>query len=115
VSDPEAEKAGFRWELMKLLLQVAWADDRIADQERRILTGLAGRLSLGPERTEALEHCLEQGTPLPAPDMALLRSRRAEVIEAAEQLVMVDGEIDDDENRMLVELHALLGDDEGPA
>ena len=104
-----AGKSAFHWELMKLLLQVAWADDHIAPQERRMLMGMAERLSLSPERVKEIEACLEQGASLPAPDMTLLRNRREEVIEAAEHIVLIDNEITDDENRVLAELNTLLG------
>ncbi len=112
MGDQEAEKSlekkAFHWELMKLLLQVAWADDRVVPQERRVLVGLAQKLSLEPARITEIDACLE-GAALPPPDMQLLRSRRAEVIEAAEQIVMVDDEIADDENSVLAQINELLG------
>lgn len=107
--DSAEDKAAFRWELMKLLLHIVWADDDVADEERRVLLGLAQRLKLSGGQTQLLHECLNGTTPLPPPNIALLRARRAEVIEAAEQLVLADTEISDDENRVLAELHVLLG------
>jgi uncharacterized tellurite resistance protein B-like protein len=101
-------KANFHWELIKLLVQIAWADDEIAPQERRVVVGLASKLELSPEQIAEVEALLDGGAPLPPPNMQLLRSRSAEVISAAEQIVMVDDEIAEDENRVLAELHSLL-------
>jgi uncharacterized tellurite resistance protein B-like protein len=103
------DKAVFRWELMKLLIQIVWADDEVAPEERRVLLGLAERLALSAEQIELVSACLDGGTPLPAPNMSILRERRDEVIQAAEQLVLADTEIAEDENRVLAELSALLG------
>ncbi len=103
------DKAVFRWELMKLLIQVVWADDEVAPEERRVLLGLAQRLCLSAEQVQLVEACLAGGHALPAPNMTILRARRDEVIEAAEQLVLADTEIAEDEHRVLAELSALLG------
>lgn len=110
----DAGKREFHWELMKLLLQVVWADDAVATPERRVLLGLANRLSLDAEQIGAVERLLDGGEALPPPNLTLLRSRRDEVVEAAEQLVLADEEITDDENRLLAELNALLGLSEVP-
>jgi hypothetical protein len=102
-------KAVFYWELLKLLLQVAWADGAVKPPERRIILGLGKRFQLSGEQLAELEVHLNGGTLLPAPNFDLLRSRSEEVLLAAEQIVLLDDDIDDEENALLVELHAMFG------
>jgi uncharacterized tellurite resistance protein B-like protein len=106
----DADKSEFHWELMKLLLQVAWADDEIQGQERRLILGLAERLGLPLERRAELDCRLEGLGSLPPPNMGVLKARKAEVLQVAESLVLSDERLDDDENSMLAQLHELLGD-----
>ena len=106
----DADKAEFHWELMKLLLQVAWADDEVQGADRRLVLGLAERLGLSVERRAELDCRLEGLGSLPPPNMAMLKARKAEVIQTAEAVVMSDETIADDENEMLQQLHQLLDD-----
>lgn len=106
----DADKSEFHWELMKLLLQVAWADDEVQGAERRLILGLAERLGLPLERRAELDCRLEGLGSLPPPNLSLLKARKDEVIQTAEALVMSDESIADDENHMLQQLHELLDD-----
>jgi uncharacterized tellurite resistance protein B-like protein len=104
----DTDKAEFHWELMKLLLQVAWADDEVQGAERRLVLGLAERLGLSVERRAELDCRLEGLGSLPPPNMTMLKARKAEVIQTAEALVMSDENVADEENDMLQQLHELL-------
>ncbi|MDH5676130.1 MAG: TerB family tellurite resistance protein [Myxococcales bacterium] len=104
IEDPQV-----RWELCKLLLQVAWAEHEVDAEARQLLGAIAERLGLGQAQRDELARLLSGGAPLPAPDLGLLRAHRSEVIELAEELVLADGVIGDDENRVLAELTELLG------
>ena len=106
--DTDDNKAAFHWELLKLLLQVAWADGQIKPSERRIILGLAGRLGASPEQIDELKLHLDGTTTLPAPNFDLLRSRGEEVMEAAEQLVIANDVYDDEENALLAQLHTIF-------
>jgi hypothetical protein len=105
----------FHWELMKLLLQVAWADDEVVESEHRIVLGLGERLGLSSERMAELTEHLTTGKSLPPPDLGVLRARKHDALHAAEQLVLADDEISDEENLLLAELTALLGGGEDPS
>ena len=105
--DPN-DKPKFYWELMKLLLQIAWADDVVVKAERRMFLKLAERLRLSEEQAATVEQCLDGQAPLPAPDLALLREHRDDVMNAAKHVAMADQEFADDEKAMLDELSALL-------
>lgn len=106
----ETDKPAFYWELMKLLLQVAWADDIIEKSERKLVLKLAGRLRLNDVQIQTLEECLDGETPLPPPDLALLRKHREEVLSAAKHVAMADRIMADEEHDMLKGLEAMLGE-----
>lgn len=96
-------------EVLKLLLQAAWADDRLEPAER------AGIAALGPKwgvpelvMSELLER-LDMGKPLPQPNLGLLRLHRDAARSAAEWFVGVDGVIDDQEKEFLSTVDELLG------
>jgi len=105
--DPK-DKPTFYWELMKLLLQVAWADDIIAKSERRLVLKLADKLALTKLQVEILEGCLDGKAPLPPPDLALLRDHREEVMQAAKHVAMADRDFAEEEQAMLQGLEAML-------
>jgi hypothetical protein len=99
----------FNTEALKLLLQVAWADDTLDPKEREHIARLGASWQVAAdELSRMLEH-LDQGKPLPQPNLALLRTRPDAVIAAAEALVAVDGLIDLQEKEFLVMVEELLG------
>lgn len=98
----------FNTELLKLLLQIAWADGELDERERNLIHGL-GRSWLVPEDT--LKHLMDrlaQGQPLPPPHLPVLKGRLDEVMEAARALVAADGRTDEQETEMLEQIQALL-------
>ena len=96
-------------ETLKLLLQVAWADDTLDPKEREAVVKLGPAWGV-PEETMALllKH-LDMGKPLPQPNLSLLRQHRAVVISAAEWFVSVDGVIEESEKEFLATVSELLG------
>ncbi len=99
----------FDTEVVKLLLQVAWADDTVEPAEREMIFGL-GRSWLVPEaELKVLMERLEQGKPLPQPNLALLKTRPDDVLEAARALAATDGSMAAAEKEMIAQISELLG------
>jgi tellurite resistance protein len=96
-------------ETLKLLLQVAWADDQLDPKEREAVAKIGPQWGV-PEETMAmlLKH-LDMGKPLPQPNLALLRQHRDVVIAAAEWFVSVDGVIEETEVEFLATVSEMLG------
>lgn len=96
-------------ETLKLILQVAWADDTLDPKEREAVAQLGPQWGV-PEETMALllKH-LDMGKPLPQPNLKLLRQHRDVVLAAAEWFVGVDGVIEESEKDFLATVSELLG------
>jgi hypothetical protein len=77
-------------EVIKLLLQVVWADDVVTSVERDALFAAADRLA-GDGGRALLTATLDERQPLPAPNMGLLVRHRAEVLKEVARLSAVDG------------------------
>ncbi len=77
-------------ELIKLLLQVAWADDVVTPLERETLDAAATRLA-GDAGHALLTATLDHHEPLPPPNMGLLARHRADVLKEVARLSAVDG------------------------
>ncbi len=99
----------FNTEALKLLLQVAWANDQLEASEREFIVKLAKAWKVPAETLETLLAHLDHGKPLPQPDLGLLRTRPDKVLRAAEALVAVDGARDVQEEELMQELKAALG------
>ena len=99
----------FAFELLKLLLQVAWADHDVAPAEAEALLAFARRSGLDENEQQQLSAMLAGRAPLAPPNLALLRGRRAEVLHAVKELLLVDLEIADEERDLLEQIAALLG------
>lgn len=95
-------------ETMKLLLQVAWADDTLDKAERQTIADLGPKWGIAPDLMEHLLKHLDIGKPLPQPNLSLLRQHRDVVMAAAEWFVGVDGVIDDMEKDFLSTVQSLL-------
>lgn len=96
-------------ETLKLLLQVAWADDTLDPKERAAVASLGPKWGVPEETLAMLLMRLDTGKPLPQPNLGLLRQHRAVVLAAAEWFVGVDGVIDETEKEFLVTVGELLG------
>lgn len=96
-------------ETLKLLLQVAWADDTLDPKEREAMVKLGPAWGVPEEMMTMLIKHLDLGKPLPQPNLKLLRQHRDVVLAAAEWFVGVDGVIDETEKEFLVTVGELLG------
>lgn len=96
-------------EIVKLLLQVAWADDSLDDKERAAVATLCKQWQLPDETTAMLLQHLHLGKPLPQPNMSLLKAHRQAALTAAEWFIGVDGVIEDSEKDFVNTIEQLLG------
>lgn len=97
------------FELLKLLLQVAWADDQVVDDEREHILSTARRAGVADADLAMLESCLRGEEPLPPPDMGFLRDHRDKAVAAAETLVDVDAGLAAGEADVLAQIREMLG------
>lgn len=99
----------FNAEVIKLLLQVAWANDELDPKERAFVEklGVDWRVPQ-PVMAELLAH-LDLGKPLPQPNLYLLRQQADAVVAVAEALVRADGVVDSHEVGFVKMVEQLLG------
>ena len=95
-------------EVIKLLVQVAWADREIAPEERDYIVGMAQGAQFDTEEIEELRLALEDPARLPAPDFEFLKRYKDDVRRAATVLIRMDRIVAPDEARMLEDIDRLL-------
>ncbi|MEP7049305.1 MAG: TerB family tellurite resistance protein [Pseudomonadota bacterium] len=106
--DDAASEGQFGFELLKLLLQVAWADDDVGSAEAETLLAFAQRQQLSPERLQLVGECLAGRAPLPPPNLGFLKPRRLEVMRAVKALLLSDLRVGNEEEAILEQISALL-------
>jgi uncharacterized tellurite resistance protein B-like protein len=99
----------FALELVKLLVQVAWADHEVAPAEAEKLLAYARRSGLTDQDLAGLSAMLTGRAPLVPPNLGLLKERRTEVLRAVKELLLSDLEIAEEEEEVLEQVAALLG------
>jgi uncharacterized tellurite resistance protein B-like protein len=109
MSNPPSAESRFHLEVFKLLLQVISSDGHVAPEELRHFTEAARSWNVPDAEVAALLDCLREGTPLPAPDMGLLRLRPDAAISAAQALIASDQHIDSSEIEVIRQIRELLG------
>lgn len=100
----------FRLEMLKLLLQVAWADHEMQPEEATVLRQIARRYKLSDDELAQFERYLDGSEPLPAPNLGVLRPRKQEVLIAVQTLLLSDLQVVAEERELLAELEELLAD-----
>ena len=106
---PNAPPDGqFAFELVKLLLQVAWADDEVAPAEADALLAYGRKSLLSQDKLELLSQCLAGRAPLPAPNLGFLKERRLDVMRAVKELLMSDLTVAEEEEAILEQISTLL-------
>lgn len=100
---------GFESELVKLLVQVAWADHEVAPAEAQRLLAFAEQGGISDADRSQLEAALRGDVPLPAPNLGLLRQRRTDTLRAVRQLLFSDQKLTQDEQAIFDQIAALLG------
>ena len=109
VQPPSVPTKVFAAELVKLLLQVAWADHDVAAAEAEALLSFARRSGLAAAQLQELSEMLAGRTPLAPPNLGLLKERRTEVLRAVKELLLSDLEISGEEEEILDQIATLLG------
>lgn len=105
---PPPLEDGLAYELVKLLLQVAWADDEVAPEEARALEQFATEWGLTEEQRSAVHQCLSGECPLPPPNLGLLKQHRLEVLRRVKQLLQSDHVVNAAESGVLEQIALLL-------
>lgn len=106
---PEVDDVEFASELIKLLVQVAWADHEVAPAEVEGLLAFARRSRLPDGEISALGNMLTGTAPLAPPNLGLLRQRRTETLRAVKQLLLSDLHLAEEEEELLSQIAGLLG------
>ena len=103
-----APDAKFAFEVVKLLLQAVWADGEVASEEAEALHDYAVRSGVGAAEIETLDTGLTGRSPLPLPNLGMLKGRRTEVLRIVQKLLLADDRIHEDEEALLDEISSLL-------
>lgn len=105
----EVASKTFTLELVKLLLQVVWADHDVAPAEAEALSAFARRRGLSDAEQAEVAAMLSGRAPLTPPNLGLLKSRRTEVLRDVKELLLADLELAEEEEDLLGQIAALLG------
>ena len=95
-------------ELVKLLMQVAWADDEVGPEERIALHALVRSCGLGERQLEQVDRWLNGTVPCPTPNLAVLRPHRTEVLRQVRRLILADNQLTPEEDAIFSEIATLL-------
>ncbi|WP_244222421.1 TerB family tellurite resistance protein, partial [Corallococcus praedator] len=106
---PSNPDSHFHIEVIKLLLQVATSDDRVTREEIEQIIDTARGFSVPLSELTALTQCLQEGKPLPPPNVTVLRENPTAVLEAVHALIARDGHIHEAEIEMTRQIRAMLG------
>ena len=98
----------FALELVKLLLQVVWADHDVAPAEAEALLAFARRGGLTESDLGVVSAMLTGRAPLQPPNLGLLKERRTEVLRAVKEILVSDLEIAAEEEEVLEQIAELL-------
>jgi hypothetical protein len=108
-SRPDVPPGTFASELVKLLLQVAWADHDVAPQEAEALMGFARHEGLEAEELEQLSAMLSGKSPLSPPNLGLLKERRTDTLRAVRELLLSGrAVVREEEEELLAQISSLL-------
>lgn len=98
----------FNIEVLKLMLQLAWADGRVDPKEAGVILGAARSWGVPETEVSALKRAMENQSAVSAPDLALLQGRSEEALMAVRAVIASDGRLDPAEEQMLKELRIIL-------
>ncbi|HXK20011.1 MAG TPA: hypothetical protein VNG33_19505 [Polyangiaceae bacterium] len=108
MSASSASNKIFELELVKLLVQVAWADHDVAAAEVETLMSFARKSGLPEAELSGLQAMLAGSVPLSPPNLGLLKGRRTEVLRAVKELLLSDLHLGDEEEEVLSQIAGLL-------
>ena len=106
---PSVPPEAYALELVRLLVQVAWADHEVAPAEAEGLVAFARRSGIGQAELDNLSAMLSGRVPLVPPNLGLLKARRTEVLRAVKDLLLSDLHLAEEEEEVLSQIAALLG------
>jgi hypothetical protein len=96
-------------EVIKLLLQVAWADHEVQPAERSVLLSYAREHGMPMEELKELSKYVKGEAPLPPPDLGYIRQHREQAMAAVCTLLGSDKRLKEDESEILAQLEEMLG------
>jgi hypothetical protein len=102
------EETIFHIEVVKLLLQMAWADDELDADEREHIRAAATKWGVPPADLQILMERLDQGEPLPVPNLKMLKKKPDAALSAARRLMLSDRRIAAQEAEMLAQIKEML-------
>ena len=105
---PSVSPTVFASELVKLLLQVVWADHDVSPEETQALIEYARRSGLPDDEIAQLTESLAGRAPLSPPNLGLLKTRRLEVLRAVKELLTSNPSLATEEEDLLEQISALL-------
>jgi len=95
-------------ELIKMLMQVAWADLALSSKEIAVVLAAAKRWGVPEPEAIDLVTAIADRRSLPAPDLGMLREVKDEALACAKEVVGADGVVRPDEKEILEEMEKLL-------
>lgn len=98
----------FRLEILKLLLQVAWANHDISTEEAETIRQFAKQYRLNEYEMTRLEAYLDGSEPLSMPNINVLKERKQEVLIATQMLILSDLAVLGSEKELLKKIDAML-------
>lgn len=96
------------FEVVKLLLQVAWADHDVAAEEAQAILAFARRHELTEDQLAMVEDALSGGSALPLPNLRTLKLHKVRVLGELRELRLSDLHVHDEEDAILKQVSALL-------
>lgn len=98
-----------RLRLMKFVCSFAWADLRIADQERKFVRNMIRKLDLDPQEAAQVEQWLELPPRADEVDPnEIPREHRRLFLDVVRQTIAADGAVTEEERENLALLETLL-------
>jgi hypothetical protein len=103
------EKHVIALEVLKLMVQAAWADNWIVEEEVRFIQKAGVEMGLAKAEIDAIVANLNQGEgKLPAPNLGLLRKNKEMAMEAMRLLLAADLHLPREEKDFLEQVEELL-------
>ncbi len=98
-------------EILKLMIQAAWADHEVQTEEAEALMAAAAKIKLGEQELKDFKASIAGQKPLPAPDLGLLRAYKTEALTSVRELCDADAHFVSEERELIAELEMLLEGD----
>lgn len=97
-------------ETLRLLVQLAWADHEVSENETEYILSLAEKFDAKPEELEEIKAALAGGK-LPMPNLGLLRGHHDKVMRTIDDIIAIDDRIVEDEEELREMVAQMLSTD----